>query len=44
MKNLIKRDIYYINTNNGYTKLEDGTKVMSVANRLLLFDGSTSHK
>ena len=35
--------IYYINTNNGYTKLEDGTKVMSVANRLLLFDGSTSH-
>jgi hypothetical protein len=35
--------IYYINTNNGYTKLEDGTKVDSVANRLLLFDGSKKH-
>ena len=35
--------IYYINTNNGYTKLEDGTKVMSVANRMLFFDGSKNH-
>ena len=35
--------IYYINTNNGYTKFEDGTKVDSVANRLLLFDGSKKH-
>lgn len=29
--------IYYINTNNGYTEFEDGTKVASVENRLLLF-------
>jgi len=35
--------IYYINSNNGYTKLDDGTKVDSVANRLLLFDGSKHH-
>lgn len=35
--------IYYINTNNGYTKLDDGTKIDSIANRLLLFDGSKSH-
>ena len=35
--------IYYINTNDGYTKLEDGTKVDSVANRLLLFNGSKHH-
>ena len=35
--------IYYINTNNGYTKLKDGTKVDSVANRLLLFNGSEYH-
>ena len=35
--------IYYINSNNGYTKLDDGTKVDSVANRLLLFDGSKQH-
>jgi|TARA_B100001094_G_scaffold152974_1_gene148029 hypothetical protein len=32
-----------INTNNGYTKLEDGTKVDSVANRMLLFDSSKPH-
>ena len=35
--------IYYINSNNGYTKLDDGTKVDSVANRLLLFNGSKHH-
>jgi hypothetical protein len=32
-----------INTCNGYTKLEDGTKIDSIANRMLLFDGSTLH-
>ena len=36
--------IYYINTNNGYTKLEDGTKVSSIANRMLFFDGSKNHQ
>ena len=29
--------IFYLNTNNGYTELDDGTKVDSVANRLLIF-------
>jgi hypothetical protein len=36
--------ILYVNTNNGFTILEDGTKVESVANRLLLLDGSKLHR
>jgi hypothetical protein len=39
-----KAAIFYINTNNGFTILEDGTKIQSVANRLLKFDGSKLHK
>lgn len=39
-----KAAIYYINDNDGYTEFKDGTKVESVANRLLLFDGSQSHR
>ena len=35
--------IFYINTNNGGTKFEDGTIVNSVANRLVTFDCSTQH-
>ena len=35
--------IFSINTNDGYTLLKDGTKVKSVANRLLLFDPSLKH-
>ena len=35
--------IFSINTCDGYTKLEDGTKIDSVANRMLLFDGSKPH-
>lgn len=35
--------IFYVNTNNGFTILEDGTKIESIANRLLLFDGSRDH-
>jgi len=36
--------IYYLNTNNGYTKfLDDSKTVNSVANRLLTFDGSLKH-
>ena len=35
--------ILYINTNNGMTTLEDGTKINSVENRALLFDGLTKH-
>mgnify|MGYP001159910743 CR=1 FL=1 len=35
--------ILSLNTCDGYTKLEDGTKINSVANRLLLFDPSEEH-
>jgi hypothetical protein len=35
--------IFYMNTCNGYTLLEDDTKIDTVANRLLLFDSSTPH-
>ena len=38
-----KAGILSINTCNGYTKLEDGTKIDSVANRMLLFDASRPH-
>ena len=38
-----KAALFYINTNNGHTVLEDGTKIESVANRLLTFDGSKKH-
>lgn len=38
-----KTGILYVNTNNGYTEFEDGTKVDSVANRLLIFDNRTKH-
>jgi len=34
----------YVNTNNGYTKFEDGTKVESVANRLVTFPANMKHK
>ena len=35
--------ILYMNTNNGYTKFEDGTKVESVANRMVTFPADTKH-
>ena len=35
--------IYYLNTNNGYTEFEDGTKIESIANRFFLFDGAIKH-
>ena len=35
--------IYYVNTNDGYTEFEDGTKVESVANRLITFPSSMKH-
>ena len=35
--------IFYLNTNDGYTLFEDGTKIESVANRIVLFDGNTKH-
>ena len=35
--------IFYVNTNNGYTKFEDGSKVESVANRLVTFPANMKH-
>ena len=35
--------ILSLNTCDGYTKLKDGTKIDSVANRMLLFDASEEH-
>ena len=35
--------IFYVNTNDGYTVLEDGTKVESVANRMLTFPANMKH-
>ena len=35
--------LYYINNNNGFTKLNNGIKVESVENRGLFFDPSLSH-
>jgi hypothetical protein len=38
-----KGAVFYVNTNNGATVLEDGTSIASVENRILLFDPSTLH-
>ena len=35
--------ILYVNTNNGYTKFEDGTKVESVANKMVTFPTNMKH-
>jgi hypothetical protein len=35
--------ILYLNTNNGYTLFEGGKKVVSVANRIVLFDAAHRH-
>ena len=35
--------IYYVNTNDGYTEFEDGTKVESVENRLVVFPSMLKH-
>ena len=40
----ITTSILYINTNNGYTELEDGTKIESVANSLVSFPSNTKHR
>jgi len=36
--------IFYINTCNGYTEFKDGTKVESVANRLVSFPANIEHR
>ena len=35
--------IYYVNSNDGYTRFEDGTKVDSIANRMVVFNSNTLH-
>jgi len=39
----IKTAIYYCNTNNGYTKFKDGTKVKSEENKFIEFDLNKEH-
>ena len=36
--------LFSLNTCNGYTKFSDGTKVESVANRIVFFDASKYHQ
>jgi len=36
--------IFYVNSNNGYTILEDGTKIESVENRIVFLDTFSLHK
>jgi len=38
-----KGAIFYVNTNNGFTVLEDGTKIESIENRVLIFDAHKMH-
>ena len=38
-----KTAVYYINSNDGYTKFETGEIVESVANRVVIFDSSIRH-
>ena len=35
--------IFSLNTCDGFTRMENGSKVSSVENRIVFFDGSTSH-
>jgi hypothetical protein len=35
--------IYYLNTNNGYTKFEDGPTIESIDNRLVVFPAGRKH-
>ena len=38
-----KGALFFVNTNDGYTTLADGTKIESVENRMLFFDPSEPH-
>ena len=35
--------IFYLNNNNGYTIFEDGSKIDSIENRLVVFDSNIKH-
>lgn len=39
-----KSAVFYVNSNDGYTEFEDGTKVESVANRIAIFPTLKSHR
>jgi hypothetical protein len=39
-----KGAVFYLNTNNGFTELEDKTKIQSIENRILLHDPFEFHK
>ena len=41
--NGLKSSIFYMNTNDGFTIFEDGTKVESVENRLVTFPANLKH-
>ena len=36
--------IFYVNTNNGYTEFEDGTKILSEENKLITFPAHKKHR
>lgn len=36
--------VFSVNTNNGYTQFDDGTKIESIENRMLLFHGQKPHQ
>ena len=38
-----KTAVFYINTNNGYTKFKDGPSIESIENRLIVFDSPMAH-
>ena len=39
----MKASIFYLNTNDGYTEFEDGTKIESIGNRLVTFPTNLKH-
>jgi len=38
-----KTSVFYVNSNNGYTKLKDGNIIKSEENKVVIFDGETEH-
>ena len=40
----LKTAVFYINTNDGYTELESGVRVGSVANSSCIFDSTLKHR
>jgi len=36
--------VYYVNNNDGYTEFEDGTRIASVENRAVIFNGRIKHR